>query len=316
MNKRKTLVISCFLVSIVIVTQILGGYLSYANNSQRVTNERTSDEVLINWLTEDKGYNVEEFKKKYRTEEISIESSQGTHIIPATYIYAPDNEDRSSSTIIMVHGLFGNRISNYPVAEMFLEQGYNVVTYDQRSSGGNEAPYTTFGYLESKDLIDYVEYASKQMSKDSVLGAWGQSFGAATVENAMDEETFLHEVDFIILDCPMGDMSDAIHEKGFLSNIQSTFASGFFQLNLGFSYEDQSVYHQIAYTKIPVLVACSEKDEAFPLESVKYLYDNILSYKKDIFIVKNSAHSDIYFDYPEEYSNATAAFLEKYVTQE
>ena len=268
------------------------------------------------WLIKEKQFDVETFKKQYQTEEIIIKSSQGTHDIPATYIYAPGSKDKTGDTIIMVHGLLGNRISNYPVAEMFLAQGFNVITYDQRSSGGNVAPYTTFGYWESIDLIDYVEYASSQMSSDSILGAWGQSFGAATVQNAMDEDTFKQNVDYVILDCPMGDMSSTIHGNGVFSKIPATFSNTFFQLNLGFSYEDQSVYHQIAYTKIPVLIACSKKDEAFSLESVEYIYDNILSYRKEIFIVEDSAHSDIYFDHAEEYSNATASFLEKYVRKE
>ena len=165
-GKKILIAVICILI-VVLGIQMHAGYQIYQNNCQRATNERTSDEVLVDWLINDKNYDVETFRASYQNEEIAIESSLGTHSIPATYIYAPSNTDKTGHTIIMVHGLLGNRISNYPVAEMFLKQGYNVITYDQRSSGGNLAPHTTFGYLESQDLTDYIAYADKQM-------AWAQ----------------------------------------------------------------------------------------------------------------------------------------------
>lgn len=64
---------------------------------------------------------------------------------------------------------------------MFLENGYNVVSYDQRSSGENRAQYTTFGYLESDDLADCVEYLKDNINDNNKIGIWGTSYGGATV---------------------------------------------------------------------------------------------------------------------------------------
>lgn len=52
----------------------------------------------------------------------------------------------STQLVSLVYGLGGNRYTNYPIEEMFLQKGYNVLTYDQRSSNENTAQYTTFGY--------------------------------------------------------------------------------------------------------------------------------------------------------------------------
>ena len=60
------------------------------------------------------------------------------HIIPADYITI--DGDKNTDTIVMVHGLGGSRWTNYPIAAMFLENGYNVISYDQRSSGENTLP--------------------------------------------------------------------------------------------------------------------------------------------------------------------------------
>lgn len=41
-------------------------------------------------------------------------------MIPADYIYALGEEgDKNNPTVILVHGLGGNRYTNYPLAEMF-----------------------------------------------------------------------------------------------------------------------------------------------------------------------------------------------------
>lgn len=90
-------------------------------------------------------------------------------------------------TIILVHGLGGSRYSNYPFAEMFLQKGYNVLTYDQRSSNENTAQYTTFGYWEKYDLIDYVDYVYTYASEQEI-GIWATSFGGATAGLAMGEQ--------------------------------------------------------------------------------------------------------------------------------
>lgn len=82
-------------------------------------------------------------------------------------------------TVILVHGLGGNRYSNYPIAEFFLIKGYNIITYDQRSTNENTAKYTTFGYKEKYDLIDWVNYIDEQ-APGRKIGIWGASYGGAT----------------------------------------------------------------------------------------------------------------------------------------
>lgn len=288
-----------------VALELVIGYSLYSDNTDSVTNQRTSDQVLVDWLVNDKGYDVDAFKSKYNVEEISIHSSTGDHSIPASYIYGTVENDRSASTIIMVHGLYGNRISNYPVAEMFLEMGWNVITYDQRSSGGNTAPHTTFGYLESLDLVDYTAYAAENVAEGNHIAVWGQSMGSATVQNAMDDEFFASEVDMVILDCPMGDMKSIIGAKG----ISGVFSDMLLKKNLGFGYDDQSVYHQIRDTDIPVLIVGSKADERIPYAVAESIFETIQNENKYIFYVEDSAHSDIYFDHPEEYRKAVKEFI-------
>lgn len=311
---RKWIIIALALIVLLIIGYLLnGGYQIYSGNIQKATNERTSDKILTEWLTNDKGFDITAFEKKYKIESIEIKSSYDGHSIPAEYIYAEGNKDKKGNTVIMVHGLLGNRLSNYPMSQMFLEQGYNVITYDQRSSGKNTALYTTFGYLESKDTVDYVQYALDNMAEESILGVWGQSMGAATVENAMDENVFAKAVDFVVLDSPMGNMEDMLARRDIISQGKVFCASLINKIKQGYLYSDQRVYPQIENTKIPVLVVSSTNDNSIPYGIQESIYKCIKGSNKDAYIVNDSKHSDIYFDHPAEYKQRLKEFIKKHV---
>ena len=102
----------------------------FISSTQLVTNEETSGVKESFWKTF--GIDYDKFKSTYKIEGISVPSSEGDHDIPGDYIYAKGADTKDRDTVILIHGLGGNRYSNYPVAAYFLEKGYNVITYDQR----------------------------------------------------------------------------------------------------------------------------------------------------------------------------------------
>ena len=302
---------SAFATTIMAGTQFLRGYKEYKNAAHMSTNERKNDHHIIDWLVNEKSFDYAKFTREYQIEEIEIASLLGDHTIPASYIYAPGNIDKRGDTVIMVHGLLGSRLSNYPAAQMFLNLGINVITYDQRSAGGNVAPNVTFGYLESYDLIDYVSYARNFMKDTSKLIVWGQSMGAATTGNAMDDSYFIKNVDSVILDCALGNMED-VHGVGPFPKLNLAIASFFAKREIGYEYRDQRVLPQRRNTKIPVLVAASKGDTSLPYKMQLGIFHCIKSKKKELYLVADSEHSDIYFDYPQEYQAVIEQFLNKW----
>lgn len=159
------------------------GLQVFAGSTQLITNDETmgvSDEF---W--EKHGIDFESFNNTYKVEGMAIPSSHEEHTIPADYIYAAESDNsKNHQTVILVHGLGDNRYSNYPLAEFFLTKGYNVITYDQRSTNENTAQYTTFGYREKYDLIDWVNYIEQQ-APGQEIGIWGASYGGATAGLAL-----------------------------------------------------------------------------------------------------------------------------------
>jgi len=59
---------------------------------------------------------------------------------------------RRGPTIILTHGMGGNRLDLMPVASLLLESGYGVLMYDMRCHGRSTGSLGTWGWLETNDL--------------------------------------------------------------------------------------------------------------------------------------------------------------------
>jgi uncharacterized protein len=291
---------------------IIGSYFTGAavfKGSVHMTDTRsTSLQSVESWIKR-----KEKLNEQYKITSIKIESSSGGHLIPADYIVINGSKDRN--TVIMVHGLGGNRLSVYSHAEMFLKNGYNVIAYDQRSSGENEAPYNTFGYLESSDLKDYVAHLKDHLSADKKIGVWGISFGGATAGIYTGSDHANQNIDFAILDSPISNMRDMISAQlesmnmGVLTHYMLFFGNLFTKMNLNFSYRDADVRNHIQNTSVPVLVVHSKADKVTPYFMGEDIYNAVNHNNKMLFVVEDSEHANIYFDYPDEYENKTIQFI-------
>jgi len=204
-------------ITLAAVLILFGGFSLFigaqvvAGSTQLVTNESTTGVSDSFW--EKYGMDYDNFRAEYTIEKLSLVSSFDSHNIPADYIYAPGTEgSKDNKTVILVHGLGGNRLTNYPIAEMFLRMGYSVITYDQRSSNENTAQRTTFGFWEKYDLIDYIRYA-KEQAPQHLLGVWGTSFGGATAGLALGDAEIDAMVDFLVLDCPVSSMRWMVEDE-------------------------------------------------------------------------------------------------------
>lgn len=316
MKKKKLKII---LVMIVVVLLIAFAGISYfigmqvfENSTQLVTNEETTGVKDSFWEKFQMDY--DKFIEKYRAEKITVESSYDGHIIPGDYIYAQNVEGKDHDTVILVHGLGGNRYSNYPLAEYFLEKGYNVLTYDQRSSGENTAKYTTFGYWEKYDVRDMTNYVVKN-APEKKIGLWGTSFGGASIGLAMTDGELDGKVDFAVLDCPVSSMEDMIAAQmkdmkiGIPVEYMAACGNIVNRQKLGFSYEEADVPASIKDTKVPVLVINSEADTLTPYYMGKDIYEAMEQKTKQIWSVKDSDHADVWLDYNKEYREHMDAFI-------
>lgn len=315
-KKKKKILIVIVAIAMVLAVIFLGfsyflGGQIVAGSTQLVTNEATKNVHEDFWVQY--GFNYDAFYQTYTIEKINLTSSFDDHTIPADFIYS---EDKNHDVVIMAHGLGGNRYTNYPIAEFFLENGYNVITYDQRSSGENTAEKTTFGYLEKYDIIDCINYA-KEFTQGKNIGVWGESFGGATAVQAVAYENVQEDTAFLILDCPVSSMEWMVAEemKGMDIGIPLDYmmwcGNMVNKIELGFSYKEADSGEIAKKIHIPTLVINSEADQLTPYFMGKDIYDSLASTKKELWTVTDSKHVGMWIEYNEEYRNKVLGFIEE-----
>lgn len=317
-NVNKKALVFLTVVIVVVVGLVIGasgfiGLQVFSASTQLVTNEGTKGVSASN--LEKYGLDYESFSSTYTVEELEIPSSFGNHNIPADYIYAlTSRQSKDFPTVILVHGLGDNRYSNYPIAQFFLEKGFNVITYDQRSTNENTAQYTTFGYWEKFDLMDWVNFA-KEHAPGQTIGVWGASFGGATAGLALGYEDMDSKVDFLILDSPVSSMAWMVEEEmrnmdiGLPVSYMTWCGNIINMLKLGFTYEDADVANAMKAVDAPVLIINSKQDTTTPFFMGKEIYDAIPGANKEIWTVEDSDHCEMWIDHHQEYRDKMNSFI-------
>ena len=277
-RRRKLLAVCGVLAAVLLGGSYFIGAMVVEASTQLVTNQQTMELYEQSWALE--GFDAEAFTDKYQILTETVPSSFDGHTLPFDVITAPGNED----FVVMAHGMLGNRLTNYPTAEIFLENGYNVVSYDQRSSGENYAERSTFGYWEKYDLIDCIHYV-RSAYPEAGIAVWGESFGGATALLGVAHGEVQQEVSALILDCPVSSMSDMIEasmaEMGIPLPMGYLMACGNFvnARQLGFSYEDADCAAAAEKITVPTLVFNSKADQITPVFMGEDIYQHLASEK-------------------------------------
>ncbi len=310
---KRFLIISVVIMAILLLLTVGGSYYIglqvFEGSTQLVSPEDTKEVKDSFWTT--MNMDPEEFKASYAIENISETSTFDGHIIPGDYINSGDEHDK---LVIMIHGLGGNRYTNYPVAKYFVEMGYDVITFDQRSSNENTAERTTYGYWEKYDVIDLIDYAEKKYPGINI-GIWGTSFGGATAIQAVASLDDQSKIDFMILDCPLGNVEYMISAEmdkmntGIPTDYMLWLGNMINKQKLGFSYEDANSINIAKKVNVPSLIINSKADEMTPFFMGEEIYNNINCDNKEIWTVDDSEHACIWEDHTYEYKLEMDEFI-------
>lgn len=307
------LLLSLLLVGAIAMTIWTG--LAVADGVLKQTDNETTTQNAVAYL-DAISFPLDAFHAKYQTETVSIPSSRDRHSIPADYLKT--DQASSRGCVILVHGLGGTRTTTYPVAQMFLDLGYDVLAYDQGNSGENTAPYNSFGYLESYDLLDCVNFVDAKLNDDQRLIVWGTSFGGATVGIALGRDD--SKIDCAILDCPISDgkflvemvMAQISEETGLPLPYMMWSGDIALRIKHGFSFQDLLVTDWIKKTSVPVLVFNSQADTVTPPFMGQDLYDAVGHDKKQLVTSADSPHAELFSYEPDMYKAALQQFLATY----
>ena len=188
------------IIIIVIVLLILAAAFVWWLPSFVLTGKRQTLEEAFAWQSEryDTG-----FYEKLEKETYTIEAYEG-YTLHAEFL---KNPELTTKYMILTHGYTDNRRGSLKYVPMYLDLGFNCITYDLRGHGENEPTFSTCGIREAEDLRFVIADSRKRFSDMTMLGLHGESLGAATTVTVMK---YKPEVDFAVADCGFSDIENVL----------------------------------------------------------------------------------------------------------
>lgn len=242
----------------------------------------------------------------YSLESIEITSTYDGHSIPADYITV--DGEKNNDTIILVHGYGWNRRMMTDFIDCYLSLGFNVLTYDQRSAGENEASFFSNLIMQSKDAVDYINYIDDIVDDDKRIGILGCSMGGGTVGYTLGTDVANAKLDFAILDSPVTGLEDSLREDSMEEYIK--IADSLTEIMWGTTMADQDVKSQIAKTTVPTLIVTGKNDTTVPIEEPQALYDSMTISQKYIYISEVAGHCELIKSPKDDYVQLVKDFLD------
>jgi fermentation-respiration switch protein FrsA (DUF1100 family) len=225
---------------------------------------------------------------------------------------------RNGATVILVHGLGGNRAQLLDEAAMLVEDGYGVLLLDLRNSGSSEGDLTTMGYLEILDLGGALAFLSAQAESDPQrVGVLGHSMGGAT---AILAAARYPEIKAVIAESTFTGVEDNISDSfqaltGLPPFPFAPLVVWFGEREAGVDISQVSPLDGIeAISPRAVLIVHGELDELIPVENAHRLYA-AAGEPKELYVIPNTGHTGLLQAQPEEYRKRIVGFFNRYLLE-
>ena len=187
------------------------------------------------------------------------------------WIVKPANAN--GDTVLVLHGMGGDRTEMEDYADMFLRHGFSVLMPDARAHGKSGGELATYGLLERDDVRYWVEWLLSREPSGCVYG-FGESMGAAQLLQSLKTEprfcAVAAECSFSTFrEVAYDRMGQRLHTGPWLGRtflwpvVESAFV--FVRLRYGFDMDLVSPEEAVAASHVPVLLIHGEADANIPI---------------------------------------------------
>ena len=228
------------------------------------------------------------------------------------YLHQSDN----APTAICFHGWHGTAIRDFcGGGPLILEQGYNMLLVDQRSHGDSEGKFLSFGILERKDVIRWIEYAIENSKcSDPKIVLYGVSMGAATVLMASGM-ALPPQVKAIAADCPYSSVEGIIKKVGRDRHLPIKPLWPFVRLGAKifgrFDPCETTCMEQVSKCRLPILLIHGDADRFVPCEMSEEIKKAGLNIRREVF--PGAGHGISYLVDTPRYRQILKEFTQQYV---
>ncbi len=244
-------------------------------------------------------------------EEMEIRAFDGTRL----HGYYKEAGQKTTKTIICVHGWHGSALKDAPLYSHWLvDYNMNILYIDLRSYGKSEGRYTTYGVLDSKDVLSWVNHIIGIVGEDAQIALFGISIGGNTVCSIADKVP--KQVKCIIDDCGYTSCWDQmVHMVKNVLHMPVIFlysAEFFNRIIAHFSLKGSNAKKSLRNSNVPVLFIHGVKDKSVPASMGLELHEACRN-SKEIHLFEGVPHCRSYFENKEAYTRIVLTFLAKHL---
>ena len=240
-------------------------------------------------------------------EEFCITSHDGLKLYAKYYEYAP-----GAPIELMFHGYRGNaeRDLNGGV-QRCRKLGRSAFLVDQRCSGKSDGSTITFGILEHRDCLAWVDFMVKHFGPDVKIILTGISMGASTVLMAAGHPLPKNVIG-VLADCGFSDagciIRDVAKKMGLPPKLSYPFVKLGARLFGHFDLEETSALEAMKHCTVPVIFFHGENDDFVPCEMSRQVFDACTS-RKCLVTVPGAGHGLSYPVDPQRYLDTLRTFF-------
>lgn len=313
---KKKLTFSISIIVLILIASLIGGSLYMLDYSLRPENRGKDLETSFEFM-----------RARYPHLCPWLDSLQQQHALRDTFITAPDGirmhayyaraSHPTQKTAIIVHGYTDNAIRMLHIGYLYnRDLDFNILLPDLRYSGLTEGDAFQMGWLDRKDVIQWIHTAPALFGDSLQAVVHGISMGAATTMMVSGEQLPPY-IDCFVEDCGYTSVWDQ-----FKKELKSQFglpafpllytASWLCQLQNGWNFQEASALKQVARCHQPMFFIHGDKDDFVPTWMVYQLY-NAKPQPKQLWIVEGADHATSYLHERETYTRKVKAFVNRYV---
>lgn len=227
--------------------------------------------------------------------------------IPIRGWYMP--VDSARGTVLIFHGLGGNKETMLGSAYLFRDMNYNVMMIDYRAHGSSGGHICTYGVKESEEAKLAYDFVKQKGEKNIIL--YGTSLGAVVVAKAVYDYGLAPS--HIIMDMPFASLRDHFRGRarvlGFPSEPFGTLVTFWAGVERGFNGFNHNTCRYVKKIHCPVLMEYGTLDKLVLKSETDCVFNNIASPDKKLVAYEDEGHSFFFKTDPIKWKREMENFL-------
>lgn len=177
--------------------------------------------------------------------------------------------------------------------ERCFKMGRNALLVDHRGSGRSDGHTITFGILEKRDCLGWIDFVLREFGPDCEIILTGVSMGAATVMMAAGEDLPKNVV-CVLADCgytsPKEIICKVITDMKLPPRLVYPFARLSGRILGGFDLDSNSPMKALSHSRVPVILIHGDADDFVPCDMSRRLYEVCTSPHKKLTLIPGAGH--------------------------